>query len=246
MGLFDGLPEAQMSEGGVYFELGTYDLEVQRCLIKQSRKSGLLFTVEFKILASTVPNQPPGTSVTWQQKMQDQAVAFGAIKAFVAALCGFDPKNDAARIQAELNPHIARITDEAVTAANTFAGRRIRAETYEKRTGSGKDIILPHWHPYTGAPLQGAVSAPAPVQAPPAPAYAPPAPPPYSAPPGVHGAPAPAYAPPAPPPAAPPSFGGYAGYAPPPPPAPAAPPRAPAAPPIPVWNASTQSWEMPR
>lgn len=42
--------------------------------------------------------------------------------------------------------------------------------------------------------------------------------------------------------ARPPAAPTYGGYAPPPPP----PPHAPAAPPVPVWNASTQSWEMPR
>lgn len=260
MGLFDGLKDAQVFEGGNYLGLGIYDLEVIRCLVKPSRASGMVFIAELRVLSSTNQAQPPGVTVGFVQKMQDQAIAFAAIKEFVVALMGFDMKEDKERIVRELDPQIGALTDAAIGPQNIFAGRRIHAETYEKETKTRKiKIVLPRWSPYAGeqasarsSNIFGTPAAPAPAHLPP-----PPAPAAYQPPPQGIVQPAPSRLPAYPPQG--PSMPTYPGGPPPawnapppevyiPPDYRQPPPASPAPPPgaAPTWNPATQRYEMPR
>jgi hypothetical protein len=188
MGLWDGLKDAQVFEKGNFFGVGVFDLEVGRCLTKQTIKSGLGFIVEFDVLTSTNPAHKTGSKGTWFQKMENQMVAFSAIKEFIIALHGFDPKLDAARIEQDLAPHISALMDHGTGPANGFAGKRIRLETFMTKTKSrGTDFTVHRWSPYyedgsVVVPEPVAVAAPPQAYAP-APQYV--APPPQAYPPQV-------------------------------------------------------------
>ncbi len=255
MSLWAGIKDAQIFESGHYLAVGVYDVEVVRCFMKSTQKSGLAFIAELKVVASNNPLHPEGAPGTFFQKMQHQSVAFSSIKAFVVSCLGFDSKGDEQRIKQEIDPYLAQWMDQITGPDNMLAGRRARTEIVPKTAGSGKAITVNNWSPYVaGAPLPELAAAPA-VEAPPAayvppagarqapPGYAPAAPPVvYQPPPAQYGAPPPApYG--APPP---PAYG-----APPPqyPTAPAAPAYGPpggAQPPPPVRNPVTGQWEYPR
>lgn len=91
---FDGIEDADIFERGKYLNPGfEYGLEVQKILVKDTRKSGKAFIVEFKVLESNDPDTKVGVKRTWFQKMIDKDIAFPAIKEFMAALLGYAPQD---------------------------------------------------------------------------------------------------------------------------------------------------------
>lgn len=148
-GLWDGLEDAEVGEGGNYLGLGIFDIEVVRCLVKKRRAKGLAFIAELRLLTSTNPDQQAGSQVAFFQGMDDKEIAFRAIKEFMAAICGLRPREDKERIKHELDPQIKQLTAMAVGPQNALAGRRAHVETYKKTTVKNKkEIILPRWFPY--------------------------------------------------------------------------------------------------
>jgi hypothetical protein len=232
-GLFAGLKDAPIFTQGNYLDVGIYDVRIIRCLVKQTQRSGIGFIAELEILTSTNPKHSPGTTASWFQGLtKNQATAFGAIKEFVVALYGLDPKADGERIKAEVEPNIEAIMNAAVGVQNILAGRCVHLETFTKKTREkGLDFTVHRWTPFEG-------DEPPPMAAPPEPPRLVPPTSPWGQPQGPVSAGLQAAQYGAPPAAWPPT-----------PPQPAAwgapPPRS-AAPPQPVWNPATNSWVLPR
>lgn len=151
--MFAGLKDAQVFERGNYFQQGVYDVRVVRCIHKQTYRSGMGFIVELEVVTSNNPAHEPGSTGSWFQNMsKNQATAFGAIKEFLAALHGFDPKSEAFKTQ--LEPHIERIAAEAVSPANSLMGKPIHLETFITKTREkNTDFTVHKWSPYTGPAL---------------------------------------------------------------------------------------------
>jgi hypothetical protein len=175
MGLYDGLQNAEIGEGGRYLGdlgVGRFSLRVIRMLAKQSRKSGLMTIAELEVIESSNPSEPLGQKVGWAQSHREIEIADRAIKEFVAALLGYYWPDDKERIKAELNPRVVQLMEQAVGPANIFAGKCVTSDNYEKITQrNNKRIVLPRWSPFEGEePPARVESAPA------APAYAPPGP----------------------------------------------------------------------
>ena len=244
MSIFAGLKTAEVFQQGNYFDVGIYDVRVTRCLVKQTLRSGMGFIVELEILSSTNPKHPPGSSASWFQGMsKNPATALSAVKEFVIALQGLDPKKDVDRIKVEIDPSIEQWTEAAIGQQNIFAGKVVHLECFIKKTREKQtDFTVHRWSPFTGdapavapyaAPVQPAYQQPQVQQ------YTPPVQPAYQQPQqyGAFGDP---------------FQGPLGGYAPPvqpayqqQPPMPPAPRPAPGAPPTPVWDAATQGWKMP-
>lgn len=157
MGLFDGVGDAKLYENGVYLTPGgVYELEVKNILLKKTRKSGLGFIVEFKILSvegSAAEDQhAPGSKATWFQKMADTEVAFPSIKRLFIAMLQIDEKDEVA--MAEFNDEIDQLLEESTSWTPTnkndehpLAGYRVRVETYTKKTARGADFTAHVWSP---------------------------------------------------------------------------------------------------
>lgn len=87
---FSGVSAAQLSETGNYFPYakGRYTCAISRVMMKKSRQSGELFTVELEVLESSHPEVFEGETRTWQVKMSNVDTAPSNLKMFALAMLG--------------------------------------------------------------------------------------------------------------------------------------------------------------
>lgn len=152
-GTFDGIGNTELYEKGVYLTPGgAYELEVQTMLLKKTRKSGLGFIVEFKILAvegeEAETKHAIGSKATWFQGMDDTDVAFPAIKEFMLALLNIDRKDEEA--YSEFNDSLAQLLRELTAPVeageeHAMKGERIHCDTYSKLTKKNQDFTVHMW-----------------------------------------------------------------------------------------------------
>lgn len=151
MGLFDGIGDAEIFERGRYIKGGFRGVvEVTKTLAKQTRKSGVGFIVELKIVETNMPEEHPiGSKATWFQKMTDRDVAFPAIKAWAAACAGYEA-HEKDKIEKEVAPHLSEALDNATTnpTDNDFVGVLLRLETEQIKTRNDRDFTRHEWSPY--------------------------------------------------------------------------------------------------
>lgn len=116
------------SKQGVYFTEGSYPLlYVDAIRMVKSQKSGAdLYTVEFTILQSQVPERPAGMQCTWQANLTHHQPAPGNVRDFLAKL----QNKDLEQVGAE---DFAR----SVSPQNPFAGRLIGLQTQDIKTQRG-------------------------------------------------------------------------------------------------------------
>lgn len=142
MGLFSGIGEAQVGQGGVYFLPGEYIVEIVKCFTMRSRKREDLFIAECLIHESTNPERRPGSKASWVVNFKQDA-ALGNIKGFIAACNGISPSNQKA---------VDEAVDEesceyAVDDDNPLAGTRLALSAVNKLTRAGTDFTLHLWEP---------------------------------------------------------------------------------------------------
>lgn len=169
MGLFDGINEAELFERGRYLPPGFRGvLEVKRTIAKETVRSGIGFIVEFEVVrvdrpgqgyndgdaANNVPRHElapvvRGEKRTWFQKMTDLNVAFPAIKAWAAAIAGYEMHEKEA-IDAEVAPELEGAMNRATEnpSDNDFVGCLVKLETEATKTGKGLDFTHHNWAPY--------------------------------------------------------------------------------------------------
>lgn len=156
MGSFKGLANAAVFDRGMYIQPGfSGQLRIEKCLVKKSRKSGDLFTVEFTVVkgndlrdAQGREIHPNGTKVTWQQSLRDPDVAFGSLKLFTYAVLGLVWNKDKAKIVKEVDPKLEKILDDASGDDNTLAGEEVCVHTYSKLTKEKQQAFTCHeWSP---------------------------------------------------------------------------------------------------
>lgn len=187
MSLWAGLSTAQVFENGVYFGPGIFDVEIVRCLSKDTQKSGLAFIVETEVLTSTNPEHPAGAKRTWFQSMKNKNVGFGAVAGFL--LHAFALENNAARktdFFPFLEPFMLRVTGpenvlsgcylhlqcsmiKTKEKGNDFTRHDWSPFDYDEARAAGVDLSPPRWGDYMralpAAPSYGAPSGP-PITAP--------------------------------------------------------------------------------
>jgi hypothetical protein len=141
--LWDGIGNAQLFDRGKYFTDGFNGLvEVRRTLAKATRASGLAFIVEMVVVETNLPEKHPvGWTGSWFQKMTDKDVAFSAILAWAAAMCGFSV-TQRQEIDQQLKPHLQEIMTNATNnpETNPFVGKRVRLECTQKKTKNDRDF----------------------------------------------------------------------------------------------------------
>lgn len=153
MGHFSGIGETELYTQGTYLSPGgMYELEVQNMLVKKTRKSGLGFIVEFKVLSASGEGgekHAPGSSATWFQKMQDEDIAFPSIKRFFVALENIDMNDPEAK--EDFNNNVETLLDEATSwqpedqdDEHPWKGARVMCETYTKITKVKKQEFTQH------------------------------------------------------------------------------------------------------
>lgn len=144
--------------------LGMHLLKVVRCTVPRDK---VAFIVEFEVLQSNAPDHAPGQqrsvylSSKFPESLQKQ------VKACLAAICGFDPKNVAA-VEA-FSPFSPTVARAAKSEANVLQGRTVACEgsasgRVDNRTGQPYCNYV--WMP-AEAPMQvQLIQEPAPAPAP--------------------------------------------------------------------------------
>jgi hypothetical protein len=146
MGLFSGIGEAQVGQGGVYFLPGEYVVEVVKCFTMRSRKREDLFIVECLIKESDNNERRAGSKASWVVNFKQDA-ALGNIKAFVAACSGISPSNQKA-VDEQVDEESC---EYAVDDDNPLAGTMLRLSAVNKITRAGNDFTLHLWEPWDQA-----------------------------------------------------------------------------------------------
>ena len=136
MGLWDGIENAEIFERGNYLPPGFRGVvEVKRTLAKETRKSGLAFIVELRVVEVDSPGDEDhelspvreGEKRTWFQKMTNKDVAFPAVAAWAAACAGYDP-TDKNAVKEAVMPHLRATMKHATDNPedNDFVGVKLR------------------------------------------------------------------------------------------------------------------------
>lgn len=178
MGAFSGLRDAKMFERGTPLsarKLGanpahdknqpesdknepflwapqTFVLEIEKCLLKKTRKSGMGFIVEMRVLEPSPDPiaHPVGSKRSWFQKMEDADVAFGAIKQFAAAASGVNP-NDKEAVKTQIEPYVEDTMEQACDEGkNALKGAKLKAEVAHKRTQKNFEFSQHIFEPFAG------------------------------------------------------------------------------------------------
>jgi len=168
MSIFGQIAGAQVQRRGSKIkEDGEFIVRIDKCSTQTSnRDRGLLWVVEFIVLAGSEAH-PPGSRRSWVQRPEKRAQTdLGNIKAFVAAVRGENP--DTMQLpEAEY--------ERIVSAAQPFAGKVLRLLTEMTKTAENRDFCIHTWEPHDGpvptlTAQQEALAATAPPPPPAAPA----------------------------------------------------------------------------
>lgn len=150
MGLFDGIGQAQIGVGGVYFEPGEYEVEVVEVKAIMSRKRENLYIVAARILQSSNPDRPIGVKASWIVNMKQDA-ALGDIKGFLAACNGADASNEdeVARVlrDEQGNDLTEAMAEYSVHEDQPLAGVRLHLITFQRPTKAGGMFTIHNWSP---------------------------------------------------------------------------------------------------
>lgn len=146
MGHFDGVNKAPTFESGNYFPCvnARYTCEIKRVIVKKTQKSGTAFIAEMKVLKSSNKDMPEGSTGTWLQKMENETVAYPALKSFALAACGVD-SNDKEAVAAA-SDQMEQVLDAAVEKG-ALVGTKINLETRPHTTGKGAQFTKHLWSP---------------------------------------------------------------------------------------------------
>ena len=139
MGNFGGIGGVDTFERGTWISPnGIYVLAVQKLLVKETRKSGDGFIVEFKVVESNHPRHAVDSKVTW-------------IKEFMISLMHVDMSEPSEK--EDFNATLEDLLDEATSyegadSDHPLHGQTIRCETVLKKTQKGNDFTVHNWSPY--------------------------------------------------------------------------------------------------
>ena len=152
MSAFAGLRNGQVFENGNYLTPGgLYAVEIQRCMVKKTRKGKTGLLVEFVVLESSSEKHLVGSKATWFQDLNADG-GFGAIKLFVYALMGHEYAAKKDWLIANIDPGIEALMDKAVEGnGDALKGSKLRCETVGKKTKENRDFTQHHWSPYAKA-----------------------------------------------------------------------------------------------
>lgn len=140
MGIFDGINTAPTFEKGKKLPDGGDSLvridKVQ--VIKSQEKKGVdIFVVEYIVEESN--KAEIGGRYSWTQYMDDQNVAWPAIKQFVLAVFSANKERDPQHYR-EIENRVDQIC-EAACSSGYLNGQKVRVTTHSKKTKANRDFL---------------------------------------------------------------------------------------------------------
>lgn len=142
-GLFGGVGDARVGQGGLYFLPGIYKVKIIRFFAMESRKKEDLIIAECEILESDNPQRKVGSKPSWVVNLKQDA-ALGNIKGFLAACLGIDPSDEEAVNEQVTEDFCEEAVDED---ENPMGGVVVGLEAVDIKTRAGGDFTLHKWSP---------------------------------------------------------------------------------------------------
>lgn len=148
---FEGLDKREASQQGNYFSPGEYDVEIKRCMMRDTARSGRVFLVETTITKSSDEKETPiGSSRTWIQGQKNREIGQRAALSFLIAAMGFDVKDPK---DAEGVKKVQAASPALMTKAcreNSLAGTKVHVSVTKKKNQAGTGEYSLHvWSPAT-------------------------------------------------------------------------------------------------
>jgi hypothetical protein len=147
MSVFDGIAEATYNEGGNYLHPGSYDLEIVKLKVGQTRKKDDFFAADLKILGTTSDMRIGEIANFFTSTKQERALFLGNVKGFAKALLSATGEIDDGAITPEVMDGICDKNGAAVV------GARIRVQVTQVPTLAGGTYSRHTWMP-AGATAQ--------------------------------------------------------------------------------------------
>jgi len=158
---FKGLAKAPMFNKGKYLPPdGDFRLKIANSFTKKTQQIGFVFILEYEVLESSLDSVKVGSRYSWMQKLNDENIAFPAIKEMLVALFRIDKSDD--EQMAEFEEQIEEIMEEAGDSKwENMSAERLRDEeagahplvdmtvcvtTFNKKTKEkGNDFTVHQW-----------------------------------------------------------------------------------------------------
>lgn len=154
MGIYDGVGNAAIGQGGNYLNGGhQYLVEISRCFVKQGRKGDIFTIAELVVHESDDSKNPPGFKASWSCNMKHDA-SLGNLLVFFGACMGIKSE-DEARLRQEIT---SAFCEYAVSPQNPLKGKMVEVEVHEITTKAGTPFSKHIWKPTT-KPANPTVSA---------------------------------------------------------------------------------------
>lgn len=145
MGLFTGVEEAKMFQGGIYAKEGRYEVAIQSMKMIESRKKENFMVVEFEILSAkkTGTQEPSGVGVKASYMMKAGQDSFlGNAKAVVTAATAELSGEDFDSVKVTTADMDLAVSDE-----NPFNGVVLNLDVVAVKTKKGTDYSKHIWSP---------------------------------------------------------------------------------------------------
>ena len=162
MGRFSMLAGIKTNQGGLYFEEGDYEVEIDEVKLIRTREGHDSFVISAKVEKSTNPQRAPGCKPSQVIALKEKILetAMGNVKQFAGAVLGIlDPDS----YLAECDPLIPGDTPEAATQRfweeslelmvsdeQPCRGVRIHLNCTDIKTRTGGDFTKHVWGPLLG------------------------------------------------------------------------------------------------
>lgn len=131
---------------------GKFKLRFLKCFTKTTRKSGDALIVDFEVLESDLEEVKVGQNRNWYQSLQDEDIAFPAIKQFVMTLLCIDESDS--DMMEQFEESLDELMEEAGDSKwerstvdptdHPFHGRTIHCDTHSKITEKNKKEFTVH------------------------------------------------------------------------------------------------------
>jgi len=150
MGIFRGVENARVTEGGNYLEKGDYDLEIIKVVQDQTRKKVDFIAVTFKVIGSDNPKYKIGDIVDWFNGADKDAFLSNA-KEFGKA--GLQAISDAEIAEADITEAVMEelFPDQRQKDApkSPLIGYRVRCRVVPKpiKSKPGEFFSRHYWYP---------------------------------------------------------------------------------------------------
>lgn len=145
------LKNANIFGKGNYLPPGNYKLKLLKMFSKGTRNKGEALIVDFEVVESDNDKVPVGQKRNWYQGLQDQDVAFPAIKEFLLSLLAIDQddEEEMGRFEDKIEALMEECGDEKWEkkdeSQHPLNGRTIAVECFMKKTQKGSDFTVHKW-----------------------------------------------------------------------------------------------------